>query len=313
MSVVKIGELARLAQKHGSPIDDRFRQHEQVAATRRLVDSYRQLHVDTSAVSDLVEQYRKLLKTTDTYGDLRDAQKIVQTMRANLGRDLSSELSALARVSAERIVQQSTLPLMPLATSMQSVLDSIRTTSTFGDAFRSALATGIGPAIEGRLAARIQQELVTTANAEAQTPSGIEMADAIAAAVVVALRDQKRPIGGPAVFAIVLSILIFLWQEYGSKIQGEKLDLMHQELRSIETTSQLNSQIYSILETRCAKRLAKMYAGPNTKFRVRGTLTLGTIIVVVERRGKWSRVIEVAQRSMTSPPAVGWVLNKYLE
>lgn len=144
---------------------------------------------------------------------------------------------------------------------------------------------------------------------EATEEPGQSVVTAVTGAVMRTMSEVPQRVDWKFIVGIILTLVIFFYQEHESAATAAQLaDLSAQVAHGLA----IQDEMMRVLLTREVRRSTVLQARPKAKARVLARLPTGIAVVLIERKGKWTRIGVRADESPTGRPLNGWLLNKYL-
>lgn len=209
-----------------------------------------------------------------------------------IARDLRS-LDAFGSQALSKLISDGSLAASGSTASLERPLSG-----AFG-AWDSAIGTDFARDVESALASQVAEE------------RDVSIVDAVTDAIGQAMRQNQSRTDWRFVAALIVSLLFFLYQNYSADLDEK---VLREDIAAVQERLLSQEYLLQLLLTKEVRRSTPLYSRPTSRSKNLGRLQEGTVVIVLGRRNKWTRIGLRSDSDETKiPPFTGWLLNKYLK
>jgi hypothetical protein len=282
--------------------------------------------IESSLASQLEKSARAqqaLLRNPAFERSLKNALDSQTALRASLADKLQRSLAG----QTEALMGSTISGFQNTARQHEEIARSLRSLNSFGDRALSTLIAGRnstvsnslgfvgagisaalgswGPAIGTGFSKDLETSLV---NQVADDPE-VSIVAAVTQAVGQAIESNHTRTDWRFVVSLIVSLLFFLYQNHEA---AQDQNILRHSVEAIQERLLSQERVLELLLTKEVDRSTPLYARPTSRSKVLGRLDRGTVVIVLSRRNKWTKVGLRLDRSGSST-STGWLLNKYLK
>jgi hypothetical protein len=282
--------------------------------------------IESSLASQLeksARMQRELLRNTAFERSLKSALGSETALRASLADKLQG-----SRAGQSEALMRSAMGVFQNAARQQEALAlSLRSLNSFGDLALSTLISGrnstlsnslgfVGAGMSAALGGwqsvigtDFAKDVETSLANQVAEDREVSIVAAVTEAVGQAIESNHSHTDWRFVAALIISLLFFLYQNFEA---AQDQNVLRQEIEEVQERLFSQERLLELLLTKEVGRSTPLYAKPTSKSKFLVRLDKGTVVIVLSRRNKWTKVGLHSDRSSTST-STGWLLNKYLK
>ena len=284
--------------------------------------------IEASLASQLeasVRTQREALRSAALERSLATVLGTQRAVEASLARALKAALGQ--RQDALRSV--SVAAIQSTARQQEILAESLRSLSSFGNQPLSDLIRGrnvlpsgalgfsersISGALgswERALGRDFVRDIQSALASQVAEENDSSIVEAVTEAVGQALQRNESRTDWRFVAALVVTILLFLYQNESA---NQDQAVLREAVAEVQERLLSQESLLHLLLTKEVSRSTPLYSKPTSKSRLLMRLEPGTVVIVLGRRSKWTRIgLRSRPNGTSGSPSGGWMLNKYLK